>query len=124
MRALQRVVEFQNDALYQNAATDEERQAALNQALAAKYAAEPATWQDMQALYEGYIAHNPKAVTERINYAKACMVAGLPKITQQQLMQLDANADPVFKDLIAQPELRAAVRAALDKADSAPNPGP
>ncbi len=91
-------------------------QKAWGQAIAELYAATPNTWKDVQDLYDGYLAWNPNAVTERVNYAKAAIVAGHLDIVQQQLDHLDkvANTDPLFKIIIGEQEK--GMRAALIKA--------
>jgi hypothetical protein len=64
--------------------------------------------------FQGALAAQPKSITDHVRYAKWALLAGHPDVAQQQLDAVNsAAADPIFKDYIAQPKLRAAITAAL-----------
>jgi tetratricopeptide (TPR) repeat protein len=66
------------------------------------YKATPGAWHDVQNLYVGYIAYNPKAITERINYALIAIKMGRRDIAEKQLNDLKPmSADPILKVIIA-----------------------
>jgi tetratricopeptide (TPR) repeat protein len=96
-----------------NAKTEQERQAASKQALAELYHSDAAAWRDVQDLYVGYLAYNPSAVTERIDYAKVAGLAGDLDTATEQMVQVCANTDPAFHDLIWQAEPRTSIATAL-----------
>jgi hypothetical protein len=76
-----------------------------DQGLAQFYQATPGAWQDVQNLYEGYFAYNPKSVTERINYARTALDANHPEIARKQINDLKPlAADPVLKTVIEMQE--------------------
>ncbi|MDB5328915.1 MAG: hypothetical protein JWP03_66 [Phycisphaerales bacterium] len=73
--------------------------------LADFYKATPEAWNDVQALYEGYFAYKPKAITERIDYATKALEVGRPEIARKQIEDLKAlAADPVLRIIIAEQE--------------------
>jgi hypothetical protein len=78
-----------------------ERQRASEQVLAELYQQQPARWQDVRDLYDGYLAHNPNAVADRLKYAGAAVLAGDLEIAVQQLLILRANTDPGLKNELA-----------------------
>jgi tetratricopeptide (TPR) repeat protein len=107
------MVESRYRKLSANAQTVEDRRKAWDQALSELYAAQPATWQDVRELYEGYFVFNPKSVFDRINYAKQALLAGQLDVAVQQYDILDANPDPIFKSHIALDENRVTAAALL-----------
>ena len=90
------------------------RDKAWQQAFAELYKAEPGMWDDVQKLYEGYFAYDPKAVADRIEYAQTALTANHLDIAVEQMLLVSANADPALSALIWHSEPRSSIAAALN----------
>ena len=69
----------------------------------AMYRDEPALWRDATDMYEGYLAHNPGDVLERLEYVQLAIGTGTLDVAARQLHLLQAIKDPDFRSLTAHP---------------------
>ena len=89
--------------LYRDAAQNGDPKTATDRMIAKLYEDQPDTWRDVQSMYEGYIEYDPKAMTERVNYIQAALLAKDAGVAQKQWDELKkiSERDPVFHTIVA-----------------------
>jgi hypothetical protein len=86
--------------LRQQATTQQEASTARNRARAEFYATHPEVWPDIQKLYDGYLAGNPKAVYDMADYAQFALMCGHLDVALKQVDRMAAVPAPA--DLVKQ----------------------
>lgn len=106
LQSQKNIVEDRFRQLSGNSDDRDVRRGAWAKSLAELYKGEPSTWEDAKALYEGYLAHNPSAAAERVDYMWAAAMTEHPEVALEQMDALLANKDPAYQSMIYQPPER------------------
>jgi hypothetical protein len=106
--------------LRQQATTQQEASTARNRARTEFYATHPEVWPDIQKLYDGYLAWNPKAVYDMADYAQFALMCGHLDVAKKQVDRMAAvpGPDPLVK------QIRDLVQLVADRANSTAKPEP